>query len=59
MPDKQAKYRKYLLLLLPLLGIMIMGQGLIQYEWNVIRLALFLFFVLFFAYRVVVLIRER
>ena len=59
MGETQARYRKLLLLLLPIVGIFIMGEGLLQYEWNPARVGLFLFFVGFLAYRVVVLVRER
>ena len=59
MEETQAKYRKLLLILLPIVGIMIAGEQLLLDEWNVVRVGLFLFFVGFLAYRVVVLIRER
>ena len=59
MQDTQARYRKWLLLLLPIMGIFIVGEGLLQYEWNPVRVGLFLFFVGFLVYRVVMLIRER
>jgi hypothetical protein len=57
--DAQAKYRKWLLLLLPIVGILMVGEGLLQYEWNATRVGLFLFFVGFLAFRVIMLIRER
>jgi hypothetical protein len=57
--EAQAKYRKWLLLLLPIVGIFIVGEELLQYEWNPMRVGLFLFFAGFLVYRVVVLVRER
>ncbi len=59
MEEAQARYRKYLLLLLPIVGIFLVGEGLLQYEWNPIRVGLFLFFVAFLIYRIIVLIREK
>ena len=59
MQETQAKFRKWLLLLLPIVGIFIVGEQLMQSAWNPARVGLFLFFVGFLVYRVVVLVRER
>lgn len=59
MQEAQAKYRKLVLLLLPFIGAMIAGQALMKQEWNVSRVGLFLFFVVFFCVRLTMWIREK
>ncbi|HST03964.1 MAG TPA: hypothetical protein VLQ48_04440 [Chloroflexia bacterium] len=61
MEDLQARYRKLLLMVLPVMGMLVSGQALLESgpEVSVPGLILLLFFVAFFVYRLVVFVRTK
>ncbi len=61
MEDLQARYRKFLLLVLPVIGVLVSGQALFE-SWpqlSIPGLALLVFFVAFFVYRLIVFVRTK
>ena len=61
MEELQARYRKFLLLVLPVIGVLLSGQALLE-SWPAVSvpgLALLIFFVAFFVYRLIVYVRTK
>jgi hypothetical protein len=59
--ELQARYRKFLLLVLPVIGVLLSGQALLE-SWPVVSvpgLVLLIFFVAFFVYRLIVYVRTK
>jgi hypothetical protein len=59
--ELQARYRKFLLLVLPVIGVLLSGQALLE-SWPAISvpgLVLLIFFVAFFVYRLIVYVRTK
>lgn len=61
MEELQARYRKFLLLVLPVIGVLVSGQALLESapQVSVPGLVLLVFFVLFFVYRLIVFVRTK
>ena len=61
MEDLQARYRKFLLLVLPVIGVLVSGQALFESgpQLSIPGVALLLFFVAFFVYRLIVFVRTK
>ncbi|MEP6776553.1 MAG: hypothetical protein ABJA50_13240 [Chloroflexota bacterium] len=61
MEELQARYRKFLLLVLPVIGVLLSGQALLE-SWPAVSvpgLVLLIFFVAFFVYRLIVYVRTK
>lgn len=61
MEELQARYRKFLLLVLPVIGVLLSGQALLE-SWPAVSvpgLVLLIFFVAFFVYRLIVYVRAK
>ena len=61
MEELQARYRKFLLLVLPVIGVLLSGQTLLE-SWPAVSvpgLVLLIFFVAFFVYRLIVYVRTK
>lgn len=61
MEELQARYRKFLLLVLPVIGVLLSGQALLD-SWPAVSvpgLVLLIFFVAFFVYRLIVYVRTK
>ena len=61
MEELQARYRKFLLLVLPVIGVLLSGQALLE-SWPAVSapgLVLLTFFVAFFVYRLIVYVRTK
>ena len=61
MEELQARYRKFLLLVLPVIGVLLSGQALLKF-WPAVSvpgLVLLIFFVAFFVYRLIVYVRTK
>jgi hypothetical protein len=59
--ELQARYRKFLLLVLPVIGVLLSGQALLE-SWPAVSvpgLVLLIFFVAFFVYRLIVYVRTK
>jgi hypothetical protein len=59
--ELQARYRKFLLLVLPVIGVLLSGQALLE-SWPAVSvpgLLLLIFFVAFFVYRLIVYVRTK
>jgi hypothetical protein len=59
--ELQARYRKFLLLVLPVIGVLLSGQALLE-SWPAVSvpgLVLLIFFVAFFVYRLIVYVRAK
>jgi len=59
--ELQARYRKFLLLVLPVIGVLLSGQTLLE-SWPAVSvpgLVLLIFFVAFFVYRLIVYVRTK
>ncbi len=61
MEELQARYRKFLLLVLPVIGVLLSGQALLE-SWPAVSvpgMVLLIFFVAFFVYRLIVYVRTK
>jgi hypothetical protein len=59
--ELQARYRKFLLLVLPVIGVLLSGQALLE-SWPAVSvpgLVLLIFFVAFFVYSLIVYVRTK